>query len=71
MANKQTWQRLMSAYPYIGSEQQAAHDATVAAEWLKLTEKQRASLLADDYRTRIWHAGYCSGQAVVRNGEQA
>lgn len=72
MANKQTWQRLMSAYAYIrgGDAEQAAHDAKVAAEWQKLTDKQRQSLLGDDYRTRIWFAGYRAGQDAVRNGEQ-
>lgn len=70
MANKQTWQRLMSGYPLVHPNQQAAHDATVAAEWRKLNEQQRVALLLDDYRTRIWFAGYEAGQAAVRNREQ-
>jgi len=69
MANKATFRRLMNAYLFTRQvELVVALNAEVLAEWQRLTDTQRAALIAEDYRTRIWAAGYAAGLAQAQAG---
>ncbi len=63
MANKATFRRLMSGYPFVKLAELVAYNAEVLAEWQRLSDTQRAALIQEDYRTRIWAAGYAAGTA--------
>lgn len=69
MANKATFRRLMSGYPFVKPAELVAYNAEVLAEWQRLTDTQRAALIQEDYRTRIWAAGYAAGWALAADLE--
>lgn len=71
MANKQSFHKLLSGYPFVIPEKQSAYDAQVVAAWQNLNAAQRTSCLAVDYRARIWHAGYLAGRISAGAEEDA
>lgn len=66
MANRADFIKRLKRYNY--QIDRAAHDAEVAATWAALTEEQRALVQGEDYRARIYAAGYEAGRRAAEVG---
>src|SRR5574343_1008127 len=64
MANRADFIKRLKRYNY--QIDRAAHDAEVAATWAALMEEQRALVQGEDYRARIYAAGYEAGRRAAR-----
>jgi hypothetical protein len=49
--------------------ERAAFAQHAAEQWQALSAQQRSELARDDFRSRIFAAGYAAGQAAAGNGQ--
>lgn len=66
MANRADFIKRLKRYNY--QIDRSVHDAEVAATWAALTEEQRALVQGEEYRARIYAAGYEAGKRAAEIG---